>query len=459
VLVSENYGDLIFTREFASYLQKRKFSIYMCKKADPESKGRIEKVVDFVKDNFASNRIFSGIDKWNEDCIKWLERRGNGKTHNTTKKIPAEVFNDERKYLQPVTEKLISEYRILSITYQVRKDNTVPIKGNRYTVPIGTYKGPYTYVGVKQVANNHLIIYDIETKKELAKHDIPDTKGNLVRNNNHKRSRNQKIAPWMDKITEMFSDTQNAKMFLDAIHKDKPRYMRDQLMLIEKALKAADEAAVDKALKFCVNNNLNSKGREKKKFERMLKLACFPEYKTLDEFNLEEQITLSKKQFNQLKELSWLEKGFNLIFLGAPGVGKSHISVGIGIEALNNGYKVRFITMADLIHLLKTQEISSRSKNNIKRIISSDLVIIDDLMFMAMEKGTANMFFQLINKLYGQTSLIITSNKGPEDWGELIGDPAITTAILDRLIHKCEIINIHDNESYRMKHREKIFKE
>lgn len=104
------------------------------------------------------------------------------------------------------------------------------------------------------------------------------------------------------------------------------------------------------------------KGREKKKFERMLKLACFPEYKTLDEFNLEEQITLSKKQFNQLKELSWLEKGFNLIFLGAPGVGKSHISVGIGIEALNNGYKVRFITMADLIHLLKTQEISSRSK-------------------------------------------------------------------------------------------------
>lgn len=200
-------------------------------------------------------------------------------------------------------------------------------------------------------------------------------------------------------------------------------------------------------------------GREKRKFEKRLKQACFPEHKTLDEFNLEEQATLSKKQFNQLKELSWLEKGFNLIFLGAPGVGKSHMSIGLGIEALNNGYKVRFITMADLIHLLKTQEISSRSRNEIKRISESDLVIIDDLMFMAMEKNEANMFFQLINKLYGQTSLIITSNKGPEDWGELIGDPAITTAILDRLIHKCEIINIYDNDSYRMKHREKIFKE
>ncbi|WP_238455639.1 IS21-like element helper ATPase IstB [Desulfolucanica intricata] len=199
------------------------------------------------------------------------------------------------------------------------------------------------------------------------------------------------------------------------------------------------------------------RGREKRKLEKRLKQACFPEYKTLDEFNLEEQQTLSRQQFNQLKELSWLEKGFNLIFLGAPGVGKSHISIGLGIEAINSGYKVRFISLADLIHTLKTQEISSISRNSIKRIVDSDLVIIDDLMFMAMEKNEANLFFQLVNKLYGQTSIIITSNKGPEDWGELLGDPAITTAILDRLVHKCEIINIYDKDSYRMKHRQRIF--
>jgi DNA replication protein DnaC len=198
-------------------------------------------------------------------------------------------------------------------------------------------------------------------------------------------------------------------------------------------------------------------GRESRKLEKRLKLACFPEYKTLDQFDLGEQISISQRQFNQLKELSWLEKGFNLIFLGPPGVGKSHISIGIGIEAINSGYKVRFISMADLIHILKTQEISSIARNNVKRILETDLLIIDDLMFMAMEKNEANLFFQLINKLYGQTSLIITSNKGPEDWGELLGDPAITTAILDRLIHKCEIINIYDNDSYRMKHRKKIF--
>jgi DNA replication protein DnaC len=91
-----------------------------------------------------------------------------------------------------------------------------------------------------------------------------------------------------------------------------------------------------------------------------------------------------------------------------------------------------------------------------KRIVSSDLVIIDDLMFMAMDSAEANMFFQLINKLYGQTSVIITSNKGPEDWGELLGDPAITTAILDRIIHKCEVIHLN-GDSYRVKYRKTIF--
>lgn len=198
-------------------------------------------------------------------------------------------------------------------------------------------------------------------------------------------------------------------------------------------------------------------GRDKRKLENRLKQAQFPEYKTLSEFNLEEQTVISQRQINQLRELTWLEQGYNIIFLGPPGVGKTHLSVGIGIEAISSGYKVIFSTMADLIHMLKTQEISSSSRNKVKKIIDSDLFIIDDLMFMAMEKQEANLFFQLVNKLYGQTSIVITSNKGPEDWGELMGDSAITTAILDRIVHRCEIVNFHDNDSYRLKHRQSIF--
>lgn len=131
------------------------------------------------------------------------------------------------------------------------------------------------------------------------------------------------------------------------------------------------------------------KGREEKRFERRLRHASFPEYKTVEQFDLNEQPSLSKRQFNQLKELSWIEQGYNLILLGPTGVGKTMLSIGLGIHAINNGYKVHFTTMNDLVYILKTQEIIRTSKARYKRIVESDLVIIDDLMFMAMEKHEA----------------------------------------------------------------------
>lgn len=196
--------------------------------------------------------------------------------------------------------------------------------------------------------------------------------------------------------------------------------------------------------------------REEKQRAKRMKWAAFPFIQSLDDFRLEEQQSLSKRQMEQLRELHWLEGTYNLILLGPPGVGKTLLSVGLGMEALERGYRVSFVTMDSLIHLLKTQEIARTSQTRMKRILGSDLVIIDDLMFMAMEKGESNLFFQLVNKLYGQASIILTSNKGPEEWGELLGDPAITTAILDRILHKSEVIKL-SGDSFRLRHRETIF--
>lgn len=106
--------------------------------------------------------------------------------------------------------------------------------------------------------------------------------------------------------------------------------------------------------------------------------------------------------------------------------------------------------------VLKAQEITRGAKTKLRHIIDSDLVIIDDLMFLAMDRQEGNLFFQLINKLYGQSSVIITYNKGLENWVELLGNQAIATAILDRLIHRSEVINL-TGDSYRMTHRETIF--
>lgn len=115
--------------------------------------------------------------------------------------------------------------------------------------------------------------------------------------------------------------------------------------------------------------------------------------------------------------------------------------------------------MGQLIHVLKTEEVTRKSQTKMKRIRASNLVIIDDLMFMAMDTREANLFFHLINDLYDKSSIILTSNKGPNEWGELLGDPAITTAILDRILHRAEVIHFREDDSYRMKHHSTIFQE
>jgi DNA replication protein DnaC len=197
--------------------------------------------------------------------------------------------------------------------------------------------------------------------------------------------------------------------------------------------------------------------REEKNVEKRLKLARFPYHKTLDEFNIEEQESLSKRQLNQLRELNWLEQQYNIILLGPPGAGKTHIGIGLGVEAIHKGYKVAFSSMGELVHLLKTEEYIRKSQMQLKRIKESDLVIIDDLMYLAMDQREANLFFHLINHLYERSSIILTSNKGPEEWVELMGDQGITTAILDRLLHRVEVIQLNENDSYRLKHRFTIF--
>jgi len=260
ILVSENHGDLILTKEFAKYKEMRKFKIYMCRKQDPESKGKIENVVGYVKKNFAKNRVYHNIDKLNEQCLAWLARTGNGKVHNTTKKIPAEVFIEERKHLTPVIERIKPQKTLItgSISVTVRKNNIVVYNGNRYSVPLGTYTGPQSHVYLDISEADILKIVSPTTGELIARHPICTGKGQLIKNRDHERDKSSKIRELIDKAADQFPTLAGWRSFLEAIHVAKPRYIRDQLQLIQTTVNGIDEKIVAQALNFCTKNKLYS---------------------------------------------------------------------------------------------------------------------------------------------------------------------------------------------------------
>lgn len=260
LLVSENHGDLIHTKEFALYLKKKKFNIYMCRKGDPESKGRVENVVKFVKGNFVPHRIYRGLDKLNEECMAWLERTGNGKKHNITKKIPAEVFLIEKEHLKPDIEKLNIINPTSSISRDVRKDNTVWYESNRYSVPLGTYQGPNTEVSLEVTDDHALIIRLKETNEEIARHEICYKKGELIQKTNHKRDRSKGIAEYLEHVTALFPKPEQVQPFLEMIYKYKKRYIRDQLQLMKQKIESIEYSSqlVEQTIDYCMRNELYS---------------------------------------------------------------------------------------------------------------------------------------------------------------------------------------------------------
>jgi DNA replication protein DnaC len=195
--------------------------------------------------------------------------------------------------------------------------------------------------------------------------------------------------------------------------------------------------------------------RNANSLKKRMKRARFPEHKTLDEFDFGFQQSVSKQQLLGLMDMCWVEKAFNLFFLGPPSIGKTHLALCLGIKAVEVGYQASFVTLDQLINILKTEPALTRSKRRLKQVMSSQLVIIDEVGFLPVNRQEANMFYQLISHFYQQTSVIITSNKGFEEWAEFLGDTAITTAILDRLIHNSEIFNM-SGDSYRINHRNTI---
>jgi hypothetical protein len=249
----ENLGDYLLTHEFRAFTQSQPFEAVFCRKSDPQSKGKVENVVGYVKKNFLRGRIFQSISILNQELLLWLSRTANAKIHGSTFRVPAQEWEIEKRHLQKVKEKAAEPVNDL-VTYNVRKDNTVAYRGNFYTLPLGTYQGRKTTILLNQV-DEQLNLYSMD-KTLLTTHQLSSGKGELVRNTDHRRDKSGTSAQVQEQAYLLLGSDQKAGMYLDLLRKDKPRYYHDNLRAIIKGAKQTPVELIRQSLDFCLENGL-----------------------------------------------------------------------------------------------------------------------------------------------------------------------------------------------------------
>jgi DNA replication protein DnaC len=190
--------------------------------------------------------------------------------------------------------------------------------------------------------------------------------------------------------------------------------------------------------------------RNNRRLQAAMRSSRLPVVKTLEDFDFSFQPSIKREQIDSLHELGFLERKENVVLLGPPGVGKTHLAISLAIAAAQAGRRVYYGTLVDLISSLEEAKAAGRLTHRLKILTHPSLLVVDEIGYLPISPTGATLFFQLINRRYEHASTVLTSNKGFEDWGGILGDEVMAAALIDRLLHHCHIVNIRGN-SYRMR--------
>ena len=196
--------------------------------------------------------------------------------------------------------------------------------------------------------------------------------------------------------------------------------------------------------------------RNARRLQAAMRSSRLPAVKTLADFDFSFQPSIQREQIESLHELGFLERRENVIFLGPPGVGKTHLAISLAIAAAQSGRRVYYGTLADLITSLEEAQAAGRLTQRLKVLTHPSLLVVDEIGYLPVTRTGAMLFFQLMSRRYEHVSTVLTSNKGFEEWGDVFGDELMAAALIDRLLHPCHVVNIRGN-SYRMRQHTELW--
>lgn len=195
---------------------------------------------------------------------------------------------------------------------------------------------------------------------------------------------------------------------------------------------------------------LEQKGRDESGLQRRLHSAHIPVTRRIEEFDFSFQTSVKKARIVNLAECRWLGGAVNLLFEGPPGVGKTHLAIGLAMKALEKGHRVRFFCAQDLMQDMYVQVAAGQLNRFVMRLLKNDLIVIDEFAYLPLDAHAGNCLYQIVSQAYERVSIVITSNKAVDAWGDMFQDQSITRSILDRFLHHCEVFKMK-GDSYRLK--------